>query len=676
MELNIQKSHVTGSTAIQEYSFGIKVTPKAFELMIAQLYKDRLAAFIRELSTNAYEAHQMVGTEHIPFDVTLPSLLQPSFKIRDYGPGLSPDEIKNVYVMLFASTKDTSNEMGGCFGLGSKSPFAYDPQIQFGVISWKDGIKYCYSVYKDEVGYPKMDLLHQERTTEHNGVEVSIPIKRGDHATIETKARDIYRWFKTTPKNIGNPRPFARCVSVMSGSNWAKYNELTHAAVKMGNIVYTIDSSLCNLHGLERYPILVEFPIGALTPEPSREGLSYDKPTKRAIEEAFKNIKAEMISKVQPKIDQCLDMYEAVLVARDLTNNSPMSLRDFKYKGQTIDDNFGYMKSEIGTIKTIVGDKLKVSNNTYVRPQQKPVFVVLDKKCAHNNFIKHHLRTNNLLSYGQHVYVCDVAYSKQSPEEFIKFFKIDKSRLLNVSAIPYVPPKRAPGTVKSNRHITSMFTWKYDTTNTHSWVDAKVDIKTETGYYVVYSANKIVTPAGEISPHKLQDLLTLIGFTGIIYGVKKASVDKVKATGNWKNFLDYAKPLAYNKLKSVNVDDARTATHVLQTMRYKNETSHDFVQKLVDTKVTVNHPDVQAAVDEYKKLELLTKIDFRVSEAIVWNFFGEKLSGSTAPSTLDSKKYEKLIAVLDTKFPLLTQVYDMKPSIVNELVTYITKKGI
>ena len=162
----------------------MKVTAKSFHLMISQLYTNTIAAFIRELSTNAYEAHQMLGIESEPFEVSLPNLMNPSFKIRDFGPGLSKEEVRKVYVMLFESTKTHSNEMGGCFGLGSASPFAYSVDVQFGVISYNGGIKSCYTVFKNEFGFPKMNLVHQEPSSERTGVEISIPINREDHRSV------------------------------------------------------------------------------------------------------------------------------------------------------------------------------------------------------------------------------------------------------------------------------------------------------------------------------------------------------------------------------------------------------------------------------------------------------------------------------------------------------------
>ena len=55
------------------HEFVIKANAKAFDTLIAGLYSNKIKAVIRELSTNAYEAHQMLKIEHKPFNVKLPS---------------------------------------------------------------------------------------------------------------------------------------------------------------------------------------------------------------------------------------------------------------------------------------------------------------------------------------------------------------------------------------------------------------------------------------------------------------------------------------------------------------------------------------------------------------------------------------------------------------------------
>src|SRR5438309_316787 len=107
-----------------ETSYRIKQDPRAFKILSAHIYSNKILAIIRELSSNAYDAHVAAGTAHLPFNVHLPNALEPHFSIRDFGTGLDRDSILHIYTTYFESTKTDTNEQIGCLGLGSKTPFS------------------------------------------------------------------------------------------------------------------------------------------------------------------------------------------------------------------------------------------------------------------------------------------------------------------------------------------------------------------------------------------------------------------------------------------------------------------------------------------------------------------------------------------------------------------------
>ena len=137
---NIEKSNLL----IEGKQFSIDITPHAFQVLSGGMYKDRIGAIIRELSCNAWDSHVEAQNTKQPFDIFIPSKLSPVFYIRDYGTGLTKDEIETIYTCYFKSTKADTNKQLGCFGLGSKTPLSYTDQ--FSVTSCKDGKKYLYLV--------------------------------------------------------------------------------------------------------------------------------------------------------------------------------------------------------------------------------------------------------------------------------------------------------------------------------------------------------------------------------------------------------------------------------------------------------------------------------------------------------------------------------------------------
>src|SRR5574343_126832 len=122
--------------------FKINATAKAFAILSSGLYANKIRAIVRELSCNAYDSHKAANKEHVPFKVVLPSPLDSTFSVQDFGLGLSEEQVFNLYTTYFESTKTQSNDYIGALGLGSKSPFSYTSS--FLVTSIFEGVKSTY----------------------------------------------------------------------------------------------------------------------------------------------------------------------------------------------------------------------------------------------------------------------------------------------------------------------------------------------------------------------------------------------------------------------------------------------------------------------------------------------------------------------------------------------------
>jgi len=97
-------------------NFKIKASAKAFSILSSGLYANKIRAIIRELSCNAVDSHVAAGRTDTPFDVHLPNDLEPWFSIRDYGTGLSHEQVSSIYTTYFESTKTESNDYIGALG--------------------------------------------------------------------------------------------------------------------------------------------------------------------------------------------------------------------------------------------------------------------------------------------------------------------------------------------------------------------------------------------------------------------------------------------------------------------------------------------------------------------------------------------------------------------------------
>ena len=309
---SIAQRQVETGGITESNAFTIKANAKAFKVLIDGLYSNKIKSIIRELWTNAYDAHIMAGTQDRPFTCQLPTMLDPVFSVRDYGISLNHDQVMHLYTTVFESTKDQSNDQVGQLGLGSKSPFAYTDT--FSVSAYLDGTKRMYSAYIDAGGVPTIALLGECETDEGNGLEVSFPVAEKDIDAFKTYATDVAWGFDVMPKIIGNEIVSPRIIQEQySGVGWRiyKYNDMLSLGGRMyarqGCVLYPLDSAAIQhpnsiVHDILRNCTgIIDFPIGSLEIAASREGLGYDAQT-------IQNIR-DRLDVVIDELFMCFDSY-------------------------------------------------------------------------------------------------------------------------------------------------------------------------------------------------------------------------------------------------------------------------------------------------------------------------------------------------------------------------------
>lgn len=196
----------TASTAVGVDSvsaFSMIVSGKSFNVLVSRLYSHKIRAVIREITCNAYDSHSKAGNTDKPVEVKLPTIIDPTFEVRDYGVSLTHEQIQNLYTTMFASSKETDESQTGCYGLGSKAPFAY--ANTFTVTAYLDGIKREYCAFLDGDQPPKIALMTSEPSDEPRGISVKVPVEMTDINTFMTEAQELYRAFAVTPKIINVP---------------------------------------------------------------------------------------------------------------------------------------------------------------------------------------------------------------------------------------------------------------------------------------------------------------------------------------------------------------------------------------------------------------------------------------------------------------------------------------
>lgn len=289
MKLDTVKKDVVRSGVVAENTASIEMNAQMFEMLSSRIYTDPILAVVRELSCNAYDSHVDAGRKDVPFEIHLPNKLEPWFSVRDYGVGLTDEDVRNLYMTYGRSTKRNSNDVIGAFGIGSKSPFAYGDSFQ--AISVHGGQRCHYNVFKNEDNIPAIALMHKEATDEHNGFEVRVTVRDYDFSTFADKVATALRFFETKPKVVGAVGfhfDKTDATLVAEGPNFTvsetsnSWSRGEFVAVQ-GNVPYIVDIDQVESHLnagaaylLRKFNMVGFFKIGDLEVAGNREEVQYN----------------------------------------------------------------------------------------------------------------------------------------------------------------------------------------------------------------------------------------------------------------------------------------------------------------------------------------------------------------------------------------------------------------
>jgi len=293
MIISENKQDVAVCGSFKTSGFKIQASSKAFDILSSNIYTHKVRAVIREISCNAVDAHTAAGNPD-RINVHLPTRLEPHFSVRDYGTGLSDEDVREIFTTYFCSTKTSSNDFVGALGLGSKSPFCIVDS--FTVKSFFNGTANLYSCYRDENGEPQVALLTSNDTDESNGVEVSMAIDEDMIQEFADEAEHVYFYFTRTPRinkqsvvDAINARK-AR-VKVANGDVCIEaFNGWNSLKAVMGGVAYDIPSNIETPY-ITGY---LKFNMGEISFDAGRESLSLDEKTVNAIKSKVELLKTNI----------------------------------------------------------------------------------------------------------------------------------------------------------------------------------------------------------------------------------------------------------------------------------------------------------------------------------------------------------------------------------------------
>ena len=331
MIIKTQPSEVESSGILETKRFNIK-SEEQQQMLISltreNLYKEPLLAFIREIAANARDANREVGFHKVPVKITLPNGFDNSIRIRDCGPGISPERM-DIYLGYGLSTKRDSNLQTGGFGLGAKSPFSYSEEYTISSTTLENDkkVKRTYFAVKEGTGSNNLiDEIVVRDPNEKTGVEIAVPIKKNDIFRVKDIIKNLFCYWDVKPEispskellindapEILIDDPFFSLVS--------KKNNSDSPGILLDGFYYPIDKDVDSLDlynndqlYISGASILFKFNTGEIDLAVSRDNVRFSKLTIKAIKERVEHVHQNLRSLIVKKIESSSNYDAAMLV--------------------------------------------------------------------------------------------------------------------------------------------------------------------------------------------------------------------------------------------------------------------------------------------------------------------------------------------------------------------------
>lgn len=349
MKMNLKKlgeQAIEATTEQTKMRLSEDASSMVFQLFTKNVYSNPIGTVVREITSNCFDSHTEAGV-NAPVVIrkhTDNSTGTQYISFIDYGVGMSPERIKNVYGVYFESTKRIDNTQIGGFGIGGKTPLAYKRSTgqgegeydnSFYVITNYDGTKYYYCIFEGAES-PVISLLHSEPTTDGNGTEIQVPVLEKDVEKFQKEmTRQLYYFeniifegFYETDYNGNirkdeNEKPvdaLENNYQIIRGKSFLfrgdQYNSYMH--VCLGRVAYPIDYDVLGLHSSDySLPIALKLEVGDVNVTVSRESIDYSEDTIKMLKKKLEEAKDEIISLISKQYKNIKTLEEYFSVKTD-----------------------------------------------------------------------------------------------------------------------------------------------------------------------------------------------------------------------------------------------------------------------------------------------------------------------------------------------------------------------
>jgi len=333
MKIEIPETKIFTNITNVANSFGIdeEGSRVIIEHLSKTIYKDPIGSIIREYVSNAWDANIEAQCNE-PVIVSLDEDISGKyFSVKDFGPGISEERVVNVFCKYGKSTKNTSNDQIGGYGIGAKSAFAYTNTFFINTIA--EGKLYKYILYKTNEG-PKMQSLSTEPTDDRSGTEIKIYLNQknsNDRVNFKEKISEQLRYFDNVyfkdAYDSNDYKIIERKTFKYSSQSFIS-NKFSQLHIAIGKVYYPIDRNICSFMSDIKLPFALKFNVGDLAVTLSREDIQYDDPTIEKIKIKYQEF-LEEINLIYAS--QKFEFDNLLEYCKEASENPIIKLNDFKF---------------------------------------------------------------------------------------------------------------------------------------------------------------------------------------------------------------------------------------------------------------------------------------------------------------------------------------------------------
>jgi hypothetical protein len=358
------KDTVVGADSEESFSIDTE-SDVIFDILRNKMYKDKIGAVCREVASNSRDANRECDSDKpVEIEIISPnkilSMGHLSISFKDYGTGIPPNKMSDIFLKYGVSDKRSTNKLTGGFGLGSKSPFAYNDTFtvitvadfaepvykEEGTVQRVDPVtdvvrlyprqvvdyykpserrKYKYTAMLDSSGKGKMVLFSNEIFEGETGTQIIVPINSdNDRYKFE---KDSLKYTKTWGDEVVY-KNFLYSADVLETAYEdddvaiykSQYYQPTTMQLLIDGIPYPLDMDIVKIKDTvgrtnNKYLTVLKFETGELTISANRESVQYDDDTTELIQNKAETLKTKLAGLTKTHIEEQETYLDACVIS-------------------------------------------------------------------------------------------------------------------------------------------------------------------------------------------------------------------------------------------------------------------------------------------------------------------------------------------------------------------------